>query len=141
MTPPPPIQPPEEEARLFPDELHRLPYLVRVVVWLVAVGLVSALVGPFATQVPHIVGIWVAAAFVFKIVALDLPRLRNSGSSPWLLLLLPLPLINFVLLYVHFLAPPRSVDDEPPGISFLHFAKKPPPASDSGPEPDRPDTR
>jgi hypothetical protein len=99
----------ENETKLFPLELTRIPYLARYLIWFVVVGIVMALLLPIPL-VGHVVGpLWVLVAFVYKIAALDIPRVKNIGFSPLILFLYLVPFVNFGLILVLFFAPPKNL--------------------------------
>jgi hypothetical protein len=98
----------EPEAKLFPNELTRLPYLARTVIWLVVVGVVAALLVPIPFFGRFVAILWVLGVSVYRIVGLDIPRVRNIGLSPWLLWLYLVPLLNIVLFGALLFAPPKD---------------------------------
>jgi hypothetical protein len=112
-------------AGIFPYELARVQYLVRIVIVMFVVGVADALLGPIPTVGRASVILLAVGSAVYKIVCLDVPRIRNAGRSPWYLLLWVVPLINVLLLFYLFLAPPARDEDPPPEISFQHLAQKP----------------
>ena len=48
------------------------------------------------------------AAYVWGSLALSIKRLRDAGYSPWLLLLLVIPLVKLVVLFLIVFAPPTD---------------------------------
>jgi hypothetical protein len=98
---------------LFPDELTRIQYLLRFIVW-VGVSLVTcALLLPIAVAfgcpnwIPLVI---IIPLLVMRLPCLDFPRCRNMGWSPWLLLLLLLPPLNLFIALSLFFWPPRTTE-------------------------------
>lgn len=129
--------PPDEvsimSAGLFPYELARVQYLVRVVIVMLVVGVAGALLGPIPAIGRASAILLAIGAAAYKTLCLDVPRIRNAGRSPWWLLLWVVPPINVLLLIYLFLAPPARDDDPPPEISFQHLAQEPNQPSDPTP--------
>jgi hypothetical protein len=97
----------EPPTTLFPLELTRIPFLVRFLIWFVTVGTVAALLVAIPV-VGGVVGVlWVLSTVVYKIVAMDTPRIKNVGFSPWLLWLYLVPVINVGIVLILFFAPPK----------------------------------
>jgi uncharacterized membrane protein YhaH (DUF805 family) len=93
---------------LFPQELARLQYLIRFFVF-VAVLLVIFL--PFKDNNGHFnIIIWGVGTTVYllRLPCLDVPRLRNAGWSPYLILLELVPVVNFVFQCALFFIPPKA---------------------------------
>jgi uncharacterized membrane protein YhaH (DUF805 family) len=99
---------PAKNSTFFPIELFRLQYLVRWFIWFVTAGVGAALLAPIPALGPIAMIVWVLSALVYRIVALDIPRLRNAGMSPWLLLLFLVPVANLAILILLFVAPPKK---------------------------------
>jgi uncharacterized membrane protein YhaH (DUF805 family) len=83
---------------LFPRELTRKQYRIRLLPILALVVLVTALwlLGLISSNAlaafRHLtLFIWIYAAF-----GLAVPRLRNAGKSPWAAILFVLPLLNII---------------------------------------------
>ena len=93
---------------LFPVELRRLQFIVRWLIWIVAI-LCSALVAEFVPSLqPGLFLIVALLGVVYAVLGLYLPRIKNAGISPWFLLLLLVPLANFVVLLILLVAPPKQ---------------------------------
>jgi len=96
---------------LFPWTLTRLQYLVRLLIYIVIFGTVSALlvytVKAFGAPV-WLVFIIVIPLFVLRFPCLDIPRCRDMGWSPWLLLLLLVPIVNLFIVLSLFIWPSQS---------------------------------
>jgi hypothetical protein len=109
---PTPIAPKERDTFLFPARLYRKQYLIR---WLVVLANALFIVFVFSLLLslipaisPILVALFGGLALVYKIVGLDIPRLKNAGLSPWLLLLFLVPLANLVMQILLFFAPPKK---------------------------------
>jgi hypothetical protein len=107
---PPPITQEKEErdTRMLPARLNRKQYAIRWFVWVVALVAIGASLELLPALQPGAFVIWVFAGLIYKIVALDIPRIKNAGMSPWLLLLFLVPLANLVLFVLLFAAPPKK---------------------------------
>jgi uncharacterized membrane protein YhaH (DUF805 family) len=107
---------------LFPEELARLQYFVRCLVLLAV--LVGGGYGLSALEKNVALPNWspavmILAGFAYKLLCLDIPRLRNSDRSPWLLLLFFLPPLYLLLQISLFARPP--VNYQGPGKVGLAF--------------------
>jgi uncharacterized membrane protein YhaH (DUF805 family) len=98
---------------LFPETLTRLQYLVRFLIFMVAFVVVSMLlyfgfkaVGLADSVFPLIV----IALVLMRFPCLDIPRLRNMGWSPWLSLLILIPIINLIFQLALFTMPPEDAN-------------------------------
>ena len=107
---PPPITLKKEErdTRMMPARLNRKQYAIRWLVWVVALVTIVALLELLPALQPGAFIILVLAAMIYKIAGLDIPRIKNAGMSPWLLLLFLVPLANLVMLVLLFAAPPKK---------------------------------
>ena len=105
-------------SRLMPVELTRSQYAFRFLVFLVVLILALALMALLIAAVraspagemlviPILV---VVLAFVMglRIWGMDVPRVRNIGWSPWILLLFLVPLFGFVVQLLLFVTPSKS---------------------------------
>jgi hypothetical protein len=105
--------------QLAPHELTRWPYFIGLVVFWFAVFLISVLI-PFQAAILYrcfgvpvdvtravIIGLLTLPAALFRIYALDLPRMRDAGWPVWLYGLFFIPLINMILQLMLFFAPTK----------------------------------
>jgi hypothetical protein len=92
-----------------PIQLDRKQYALRWLIWLGSLVLAIALLEGMGLAsvgfVPLVIG-----ALVFKVLGLDLPRLKNAQASPWLLLALLVPLLNLFMQAALFFLPPKRND-------------------------------
>lgn len=95
----------KKEIPLFPTKLRRRQYLVRWLLWLVALGLAVALLAPMLAAPESVFWTVFVVALLFKVLALDIPRLKDAGMSPFLLLLFLVPGANLVMVILLFFAP------------------------------------
>lgn len=97
---------------LFPREIGRVNYLLR---WIIlagaAFGLLVAAKRIDGFDVPAT--ILVCTLFVLRFPCLEIPRIRNIGWSPWVLLLLFVPVINVFLQLCLAFGPTDKKDAEP----------------------------
>jgi hypothetical protein len=107
---PPPIilKKEERDTRMMPARLNRKQYAIRWLAWVVALVTIGALFELAPALQPGVFIIWVFAAMIYKIIGMDIPRIKNAGMSPWLLLLFLVPLANLVMLVLLFAAPPKK---------------------------------
>jgi uncharacterized membrane protein YhaH (DUF805 family) len=98
---------------LFPEKLERLQYFIRLLIYFVSVAVIAALLLPLANVIgvpawlPFIV---IVPLFLLKIPCLDIPRFRNMGWSPWLVLLFFIPIVNFIMQLLLLFVPPKQTD-------------------------------
>ncbi len=94
-----------------PDTLVRLPYLIRWLLYILAVGLVAAATVPFVReeQLPFLLVVLVPVALVYRVVWLDLPRARSIPWNPWILLLALIPGVAFIIQLLLFFVPAKVV--------------------------------
>ncbi|PTY07070.1 hypothetical protein DB347_09525 [Opitutaceae bacterium EW11] len=100
---------------MFPKEIRRVQYLVRLLILIVSVGVIAALTvpllhlsdepSPLLYLLPVIVFLVVVP---IRLAALDIPRIRSIGWSPWLLLLFLIPGINAIMQILLLVMPPKS---------------------------------
>jgi len=107
---PPPIdlKKKERDTRLMPARLNRKQYAIRWLLWLATLATMGALLELLPDLQPGIFALLVFPALVYKIFGLDIPRIKNAGMSPWLLLLFLVPLANLVMLVLLFVSPPKE---------------------------------
>ena len=106
---------------LFPYSLNRLEYLVRFAILVVVVIAIDKIVGLFIA--PSRIPVWevmlnIAVGFAIRFVCMDIPRCRSMQWSPWLVLLLVVPLVNVVmqilLLTIPVKTPPNTALEPTP---------------------------
>ena len=106
---------------LFPQTLDRVPYLIRSLVFVVALAVVYGILAAVSVPLlPHddaSPGVFVfligAVAFliglgavVYGVVGLTIPRIRSCGWNPWLALLLLVPGVNTIFSLLLLFMPP-----------------------------------
>jgi hypothetical protein len=98
---------------LFPQTLKRLDYALRFVLWFIGVPVIAA----FLLPLPKYIGIpeWLPIVIIILLIPLrfpcaDIPRFRSFGWSPWLVLLLFIPLVNLYIQLMLFIAPAKETD-------------------------------
>jgi uncharacterized membrane protein YhaH (DUF805 family) len=96
---------------LFPETLTRLRYLVRFLIFVAAFMIVGTLfyfifnaIGLAHSLFPIII----IALILMRFPCLDIPRFRSIGWSPWLVLLLLIPIINFIVQLMLFTMRPEE---------------------------------
>jgi hypothetical protein len=100
-------------STLFPETLARVRYLIRFVIWSGIFLVVSALLFPMVKVfgipdwLPFII---VVPLFLMRFPCLDIPRCRDMGWSPWRLLLLLVPIANFIMVLSLFVWPSQGDD-------------------------------
>lgn len=92
---------PERDTLLFPRRLNRVQYLVRWLIWL-AIMVLGQGFRDFVAIPLLLLGL------VYHVIAMDIPRTRSAGLSPWILGLLFVPLVNAVLWLALFFLPPKE---------------------------------
>jgi uncharacterized membrane protein YhaH (DUF805 family) len=97
-------------SALFPSTLARVPYFIRWLCFVVAVGIIAALLFSIfhrgALLAVPIITILVCVAL--KVGMLDIPRVRSIGWSPWVLLVFLVPLVNTIMQILLFAVPPKE---------------------------------
>lgn len=93
---------------MFPTQLRRLQFLARWLLWTAAIACVAFALEFMPALQPGAFVVWVVLAMVYGVVGLYIPRMKNAGMSPLLLLLLLVPLANLVIVGLLFLAPPKK---------------------------------
>ena len=93
---------------LFPQTVNRLEYLVRLLIFLGAAIFLGLSARPFQHQIP----VWftvisVAILFIIRFMCLDIPRCRSMQWSPWLVLLLLIPIVNLVMQLLLLIIPAK----------------------------------
>ena len=82
-----------------------------VTVWIIAALLFSIFHRGASLAVP-IMAILACAAL--KVGLLDIPRVRNIGWSPWVLLVFLVPVANAIMQILLFAVPPKRSDEPNP---------------------------
>jgi uncharacterized membrane protein YhaH (DUF805 family) len=88
-------------------------YLIRWLGLFLGVGIVAALIVPAVAHTRTGNLGWMVLAvigfimIILKIVALDIPRFRSIGWSPWLMLLVLIPGVGAILQILLFVMPPK----------------------------------
>jgi uncharacterized membrane protein YhaH (DUF805 family) len=122
-------------SKLMPVELTRSQYLVR---WLMFAGalalfaLLEALLVVALRRFPNVqqmaVFLTVFGGLTFllslRIWGMDVPRIRNIGWSPWLLLLFLVPIVNLIMQLLLFFTPSKSLSKEQVESSEKEFVKR-----------------
>jgi len=93
---------------IFPFELSRAQYFVRLIILIVGVGVIAALLTPLISATNHLSSWWLVFLLITKVVCLDIPRLRHMGSSPWHALWAFVPLANLILQLCLFFRGPAK---------------------------------
>ncbi len=102
---------------MFPKNLARLPYLLRWLCLMTAVGLIAALLLPLEGRVASSGAVEIAlvlligVAIILKLAMLDMARARNMGWSPWLALLCLVPVVGGIIQILFFVMPPKQNGD------------------------------
>ena len=100
-------------SALFPETLTRLQYLIRFLIWIVIYMVVAALLFPMVKAfgipawLPFVIFV---PMLLMRFPCLDIPRCRDMGWSPWLLLLLLVPIVNFFMVLSLFIWPGQRDD-------------------------------
>jgi len=97
---------------LFPSTLARVPYFIRWLCFVAVVAIIAALLFSIFHR-----GAWLAVPIIvilacaaLKIGLLDIPRVRNIGWSPWVLLLFLVPVANTIMQILLFAVPPKKTE-------------------------------
>ncbi len=96
-----------EIGMLFPVRLERKRFAIRFILFAVALIAVGALLELFPSVQPWSMIGWSVLALTFKTIALDIPRARDMGWNPWILLLQLVPGLG-LLVVVLLLAVPSN---------------------------------
>lgn len=99
-------------SQLFPRELNRPQYLLRIILYSVVVfSIYSIVAGAIAVET---ISLLVLAVQIPKIFLFDLARIRHIGRSPWFLILLMIPYLGNIFQILLFILP----SDRPPTSIF-----------------------
>ena len=94
---------------LFPAQLNRKQYLLRWVAWALPFIFIAYLIELFVPRLqPWAALAWIVTALIYKIAGLDIPRLRNSGDSPWLAVCQLVPGLGLIVVVLLFVLPPEK---------------------------------
>jgi len=121
---PPPVIPIDgaRGTAFMPAKLNRKQYAIRWLLWAVALlvsGLLLATLFAGSRSMTGVVWVWALSSAIYKIMGLDIPRLKSAGMSPWLLLLFLVPFVNLVLVVLLFVVPPKNVKESPVRLPSL----------------------
>jgi len=114
---PPPIVIPERDTFLLPARLNRKQYAIRWLLWFVALPVVFFVIFILIHLLPDALQqnaslvfffVWIVGVWIYRIVGLDIPRLKNAGLSPFLLFLYLVPLVGLVMQVLLFALPPKK---------------------------------
>ncbi len=107
---PPPAPLPERDTFFLPARLNRKQYSVRFFLWLVVViGGAVVLESISALQSGVATLIFIFTGCIYKLIAIDIPRMKNAGLiSPLFILLLLIPIANLVFTVLLFAIPPKK---------------------------------
>lgn len=109
---PPPLQQaslPERDTLFFPARLDRKQYAIRWFLWIVAVFGAGMLLEFMPALQPAAFIVIIFIGYIYKIVGIDIPRMKNAGLfAPLLVLFVVVPVLNLVLNAILFIAPPKS---------------------------------
>ncbi len=95
----------------FPTRLNRIQYLVRsIIFYVIYFGYVFLLISMHLDRQfgLGIQMLCLIAPTLYVYLGLVMPRLKNAGLSPWLFLLLFVPVANTILWIILLLAPPSN---------------------------------
>lgn len=109
----------------FDGKIHRVPFiLVHVVYWLIAVIMVGTYSGPTSvavdttmTNIPNLqvfmsvtgfVSLAVFVVILYSTICVYIKRFRDTGFSPWLTLLILVPVVNLITFIFLIFYPPKS---------------------------------
>jgi uncharacterized membrane protein YhaH (DUF805 family) len=95
-------------SRIFPKELNRIQYLLRIVLYIAAVFLIYSIAGG-AIAIEK-TGLLLLGLQIPKIILLDVPRIRHIGRSPLFLVLLLIPYLGMIFQILLLVLP----SDRPP---------------------------
>jgi uncharacterized membrane protein YhaH (DUF805 family) len=95
-------------SQIFPKELNRLEYLIRIVLYAIIVFAIYSTVGG-AIAIER-TGLFLMGFQIPKIFLLDIPRIRHIGRSSWFLVLLLIPYLGMIFQLLLLVLPP----DRPP---------------------------
>ena len=96
---------------LFPHTVNRLEHLVRLLIFSGAIYGIIYIVGLFV-RVPRTMPIWIpliniGVLLIFRFFCFDIPRCRSMQWSPWLVLLLIVPIVNLVMQLLLLIIPAK----------------------------------
>jgi hypothetical protein len=96
---------------LIPNTLNRMEYFVRLLIFIGACIILSLSARPFQHQIP----VWftvfsVCILFIIRFICMDISRCRSMQWSPWLVLLLVIPVVNLVMQLFLIFTPAKEAD-------------------------------
>jgi hypothetical protein len=108
---------------LFPHTLNRFEYLVRLLIFSVALYGIAYIFGLFG-RVPRTTPVWIpvvvmSAGFICRFVCFDIPRCRSLKWSPWVVLWLVPPIADAIMQLLLLIIPsklPPNTSLEPTGV-------------------------
>lgn len=101
----------ERDTRFFPARLDRKQYALRFLLWFAATFVGSLVFELTPVLQPGAFVLWVLVALVYRVVGLDIPRIKNAGMAPYLVfmvILLLVPVANLIGFVILFTAPPKK---------------------------------
>jgi uncharacterized membrane protein YhaH (DUF805 family) len=95
---------------IFPQRLHRLAYFIR---GLTADGMACFLYSCNATMDSTVLWTSVIAVWIYGAFFIRLPRIRDVGMSGWWLVLMVIPIADFVIGIILLFRTPKMFSDRP----------------------------
>lgn len=112
---PPPMLPgsmPERSTLLFPARLNRKQYTLRWLIWVVVVVGITFILECIPATQPAGGLTAIVAGYVYKVVGIDFPRMKDAGLRAAIFVILLLaPGLNVVLNVVLFVVPTKKSAD------------------------------
>jgi uncharacterized membrane protein YhaH (DUF805 family) len=95
-------------SQLFPRELNRLQYLLRIIIYLI---IVFSIVFTTRNAIDiEKIGLLLLGVQILKIFLFDIARIRHIGRSPWFVILFFIPYLGTFFQILLFVLP----SDRPP---------------------------
>ena len=98
----------ERNTLLLPARLSRKEYAIRTAPWFAIVILFGLTTLPINAIQPVAFIIWILGGMIYKVIGLDIPRLKNAGIPPVALLLFFVPIANLFIQGILFAAPTKN---------------------------------
>jgi uncharacterized membrane protein YhaH (DUF805 family) len=95
-------------SQIFPRELNRPQYLLRIVIYIIVISLIISFLIPFTTRNAigiESIGFLIFGLNILKIFLFDLARIRHIGRSPWFVILFFIPYLGGVFQLLLFVLP------------------------------------